>query len=371
MTKDAWILEGDLGPYDVVDVRLRAADTIILLDFSFVRCAWRAIRRSRERMDFWRWLIAYRRLSRPLLMAAIARHAPSAVLHILRNPRAVRRFLSRAGGATQQDQHHRRRRCDGPDRGARDGADHRLRSGGRIATVCKVSRGRRVPRSGGVSPLGRGRAPGLGSASNPDVDGASADATGSLMGGVATAVRSDSLPSASRTASTVSRVDASAATTTSVEAPRTSASTSIGVSGSVGVSSVDAPRLAGGRNGSRPTAGPSQTRHSVSAAHASRPAIVQQYFSYGAVIQTNRCGEGARALTHGVSMRSGRQVDPRAPRPCGDPAAPCAEYRAEQSKIRRTPSDSSQHSTASADTSTQSSSRSVRSSCTFLPTKAG
>src|SRR5206468_6698695 len=55
-----WIMEGDLGPYDAVEVRLRAADTIIFLDFSLIRCAWRAILRSRERADFWRWLVAYR-----------------------------------------------------------------------------------------------------------------------------------------------------------------------------------------------------------------------------------------------------------------------------------------------------------------------
>jgi predicted kinase len=40
--KDQWIMDGDLGPFDAVEVRLRAADTIILLDFSLVRCAWRA-----------------------------------------------------------------------------------------------------------------------------------------------------------------------------------------------------------------------------------------------------------------------------------------------------------------------------------------
>ncbi|HET7506153.1 MAG TPA: hypothetical protein VFK02_34275 [Kofleriaceae bacterium] len=97
---DAWILEGDLGPYDVVDVRLRAADTIIFLDFSLARCAWRAIRRSRERMDFWLWVLAYRRRSRPVLMTAIAQHAPAAALHVLRTPRAVRRFLARAGRIT-------------------------------------------------------------------------------------------------------------------------------------------------------------------------------------------------------------------------------------------------------------------------------
>src|SRR5579872_5842061 len=34
-----WILDGDLGPYDCVEVRLKAVDTVIFLDFSFIRCA--------------------------------------------------------------------------------------------------------------------------------------------------------------------------------------------------------------------------------------------------------------------------------------------------------------------------------------------
>jgi adenylate kinase family enzyme len=89
-----WIMDGDLGPNDVIEVRLRAADTIILLDFSLVRCAWRAIRRGHERADFWIWLLTYRRRSRPLLMHAIAQHATNADLHILRSPEAVRRFVA-------------------------------------------------------------------------------------------------------------------------------------------------------------------------------------------------------------------------------------------------------------------------------------
>jgi len=94
--EEEWIMDGDLGPYDVVEVRLRAADTIVFLDFSLVRCAWRAARRSRERADFWLWLIAYRRQSRPALIQAIARHAPTADLRILRNPKALRRFVENA-----------------------------------------------------------------------------------------------------------------------------------------------------------------------------------------------------------------------------------------------------------------------------------
>jgi nicotinamide riboside kinase len=92
--EDQWIIDGDLGPYDAVEARLRAADTIILLDFSFIRCAWRALQRARERCDFWLWLWRYRRQSRPLLVDAIHKFASQAELHVLRNPKALERFLA-------------------------------------------------------------------------------------------------------------------------------------------------------------------------------------------------------------------------------------------------------------------------------------
>jgi hypothetical protein len=92
---ESWIMDGDLGPYDVLEVRLRAADTIVFPDFSPARCAWRAIRRSRERADFWWWLFTYRRRSRPLLLQAIATHAGHADIHVLSTPRTVSRFLAR------------------------------------------------------------------------------------------------------------------------------------------------------------------------------------------------------------------------------------------------------------------------------------
>lgn len=88
------------GPYDVLDVRLQAADTVVFLDFSLLRCTWRAIGRSRERADFWRWLFTYRRRSRPVLMQAIAVHAGDADIHVLPTPRAVRQFLTQATCST-------------------------------------------------------------------------------------------------------------------------------------------------------------------------------------------------------------------------------------------------------------------------------
>jgi adenylate kinase family enzyme len=89
----AWILDGDLGPYDILETRLRAADTVIVLDFPLWRCAWRALRRSRENLDFWRWVVTYRRRGLPAIMAAVAEHAGHADLYLLRDPRAVDRLL--------------------------------------------------------------------------------------------------------------------------------------------------------------------------------------------------------------------------------------------------------------------------------------
>src|SRR5262245_21032937 len=55
-SRDTWIIDGDLGPYDQdLRMRLRAADTVIVLDLAFPRVAWRALRRGRERADLWRW----------------------------------------------------------------------------------------------------------------------------------------------------------------------------------------------------------------------------------------------------------------------------------------------------------------------------
>ena len=41
---DRWIMDGDLGPYDGVEVRLRAADTIII--FRLLACPLRLASRS-------------------------------------------------------------------------------------------------------------------------------------------------------------------------------------------------------------------------------------------------------------------------------------------------------------------------------------
>lgn len=99
-----WVIDGDLGPYDVLDVRLQAADTVIVLDFPLWRCAWRAVRRSRENLAFWRWLIGYRRRSLPTVMTAISSNAAQAALRVLRSPREVEQLLMQANRSSPTDE---------------------------------------------------------------------------------------------------------------------------------------------------------------------------------------------------------------------------------------------------------------------------
>lgn len=92
IAEPAWIMDGDLGPYDVVDIRLAAADTVIFLDLPLALCVWRALRRSRERADFWNWMIRYRSFA---TLRTINRYAPGVNLYWLPSTRHVTRFLGR------------------------------------------------------------------------------------------------------------------------------------------------------------------------------------------------------------------------------------------------------------------------------------
>ncbi len=94
--RSQWIMDGDLGKYDVLGIRLRAADTVLVLDFSLTRCFLRAVQRSPERGNFWWWLFTWRWLSRPKVMKAIDAYATKADVHILRTPKALEKFLSGA-----------------------------------------------------------------------------------------------------------------------------------------------------------------------------------------------------------------------------------------------------------------------------------
>ena len=89
-----WIMDGDLGNYDELSVRLQAADTVLILDFSLRLCLMRAMRRSKERMDFWWWLITWRRIERPRIKRIVAQYAGHADVHVFSNPDQLEQYLS-------------------------------------------------------------------------------------------------------------------------------------------------------------------------------------------------------------------------------------------------------------------------------------
>ena|SRR5699024_123389 len=91
---DQWIMDGDLGPYDAPAARLRKADTVVVLDLSLARCAWRAARRGWEGPVFWWWLLTWRWRSRCKVLDAVTAYAPQARLSILGTPGQVRLFLA-------------------------------------------------------------------------------------------------------------------------------------------------------------------------------------------------------------------------------------------------------------------------------------
>jgi hypothetical protein len=87
-------MDGDLGPDDVLEPRLKRADTVVVLDLPLWLCVWRAWRRGPERRDFWAWTLRWRRASRPKILQAVSDITPGADLVLLNDRGAVERWLS-------------------------------------------------------------------------------------------------------------------------------------------------------------------------------------------------------------------------------------------------------------------------------------
>jgi adenylate kinase family enzyme len=81
----AWVMDGDLGPYDDLEPRLLRADLVVVLDLPAWLCTWRVLRRGHERRDFWTWMLRWRRESRAQVLAAAERFAPHAQVALLRS----------------------------------------------------------------------------------------------------------------------------------------------------------------------------------------------------------------------------------------------------------------------------------------------
>ncbi|MCX6540855.1 MAG: adenylate kinase [Actinobacteria bacterium] len=93
--ENIWILDGDLGPYDVTAPRLARADTVIIMDTPLARCVWRALRRGRQRIDFWAWVMNWGRKYRPQILDDVRKYAPTAEVVLLSNARDIDNWLRR------------------------------------------------------------------------------------------------------------------------------------------------------------------------------------------------------------------------------------------------------------------------------------
>ena len=106
---ERWVMDGNYGA--TLDMRLAAADTVIFMDFPTRLCLWRVLarwvrHRGRTRPDmgpecpetvdleFLRWIVSFRRKSRPKILSAVQEHGEGVQVVVLRNPREVRAFLA-------------------------------------------------------------------------------------------------------------------------------------------------------------------------------------------------------------------------------------------------------------------------------------
>ncbi|MEM1216361.1 MAG: DNA topology modulation protein [Bacteroidota bacterium] len=106
--KKRWIIDGNYS--STLDIRLQAADTVIYLDYPTIRCLWRITKRiikyrgqvrpdmprgCQERFDlgFYHYVAIFNLVKRPSLLNKLDAFAKEKQVIILRNDRAVRRFL--------------------------------------------------------------------------------------------------------------------------------------------------------------------------------------------------------------------------------------------------------------------------------------
>jgi adenylate kinase family enzyme len=110
LAQPAWVMDGNFG--GTLPARLAACDTVLFLDQSPWRCSWRVLGRwaryagrtrpdmaagcaERPSLEFLHWILTYRRVKRPAVLArlAAARAAGRHVV-ILRTPREVEAFVA-------------------------------------------------------------------------------------------------------------------------------------------------------------------------------------------------------------------------------------------------------------------------------------
>lgn len=108
LKKPKWIMDGNYG--GTVDLRLAAADTVIVLDLPTLTCLWQALTRyckyrnrtrpdmtpgNKERLtwEYLRFILTYRRTRRPIIMQKIADLPADKQVYILKSRACVRGLL--------------------------------------------------------------------------------------------------------------------------------------------------------------------------------------------------------------------------------------------------------------------------------------
>lgn len=106
---ERWIMDGNFG--STVEMRLKAADTVILFDRSRWLCAWGVLQRVRknrgttrpdmgagcpERFDaeFLRWVLTFPQKVRPRLLKQIEEHGAHCIVYRLKSRRQAERLLA-------------------------------------------------------------------------------------------------------------------------------------------------------------------------------------------------------------------------------------------------------------------------------------
>jgi hypothetical protein len=93
-SNDAWVMDADLGPFDIREPRLGHPDEIWILDFGPVTALLRALQRPAERRDLRVWLLRWRREYLTTAMKDFAEYAPEARVRRFTTPTEVAAALA-------------------------------------------------------------------------------------------------------------------------------------------------------------------------------------------------------------------------------------------------------------------------------------
>ncbi len=108
VNNNSWIIDGNYG--DTIDIRAKASDTIIWLDFATIICIWRIITRyfqyqgktrpdmsrdcpERISLKFLQYVANFSNQQKPKILTKLAQYQDSKQIIILKKPHQVKKFL--------------------------------------------------------------------------------------------------------------------------------------------------------------------------------------------------------------------------------------------------------------------------------------